>query len=388
VGAEIILITSLALIAYAYIGYPVLVYLLSRMFARPVRMADITPRVSVIIAAYNEQRDISRKIENTLALDYPREKLEIIVASDCSTDLTDEIVRSYSDRGVTLDRRPERIGKSVAQNHAMKVSSGEIIIFSDATTMYERDSARKIVRSFADPEVGCVAGQLIYVRDRATAVGQGCRSYWGYEKFLKRCESRAGSLIGVSGCLYAVRRSSYAPIALDMSSDFVIATEMRLRGLRTVYDEEAISTEETNKRGKDEFRMRVRVIEQTMSAIHRYSQVLNPLRHGMYAFQMISHKVLRYAVPHLLIAAFIASLYLAGASQFYRVVFILQAALYLAAALGWLCDRAGVKLRPLALPYYFVLANAASFVAFLKFIQGDAHIVWEPLREAGSPEGV
>jgi cellulose synthase/poly-beta-1,6-N-acetylglucosamine synthase-like glycosyltransferase len=388
VGAEIILITSLALIAYAYAGYPLLVLLLSRVLGMPVHTAEITPKVSVIIAAYNEQRDIAQKIENTLALDYPAEKLEIIVASDCSTDRTDEIVRGYSNKGILLHRRPERIGKSVAQNHAVKISTGEIIVFSDATTMYARDTARKIVRSFADPEVGCVAGQLIYVRGAASAVGEGCRSYWGYEKFLKQCESRMGSLIGVSGCLYAVRRSSYGRIALDMSSDFVIATEMHLQGLRTVYDQEAISIEDTNKRGKDEFRMRVRVIEQTMSAIHRYREVLNPFRHGMYAFQMISHKVLRYAVPFLLLAAFISNLALVSGSLLYRYSFIIQAAIYLAAALGWCFDRAGLRLKPLALPYYFVLANAASLVAFLKFIQGDAHIVWEPLRETGSSEGV
>jgi cellulose synthase/poly-beta-1,6-N-acetylglucosamine synthase-like glycosyltransferase len=287
-----------------------------------------------------------------------------------------------------LHRRPERIGKSVAQNHAMKISTGEIIVFSDATTMYEPDTVRKIVRSFADPEVGCVAGQLVYVQGAASAVGQGCRSYWGYEKFLKRCESRVGSLIGVSGCLYAVRRSSYGRIALDMSSDFVIATEMYLQGLRTVYDQEAISIEDTNKRGKDEFRMRVRVIEQTMSAMHRYREVLNPFRHGMYAFQMISHKVLRYAVPFFLLAALIANLALVNASPFYRSLFIIQAALYLSAFAGWCFERVGLKLKPLALPFYFVLTNAASLVAFLKFMQGDAHIVWEPLREPGSSEGV
>jgi cellulose synthase/poly-beta-1,6-N-acetylglucosamine synthase-like glycosyltransferase len=388
VGAEIIFIASLVFIAYTYIGYPIVVFLLSRMLHRPVRMAEITPKVSVIIAAYNEQRDIARKIENTLSLDYPREKLEIIVASDCSTDSTDEIVLGYSDRGVMLHRRPERIGKSVAQNHAMKVSAGEVIVFSDATTMYERDAVRKIVRGFADPEVGCVAGQLVYVQSSASAVGQGCRSYWGYEKFLKRCESRIVSLIGVSGCLYAVRRSSYGRIARDMSSDFVIATEIYLQGLRTIYDEEAISVEDTNKRGKDEFRMRVRVIEQTMSAMHRYREVLNPFRHGMYAFQMISHKVLRYAVPFFLLAALMSNLALVSGSVFYRNAFIIQAALYLSALLGWLFDRAGLKLKPLALPYYFVLTNAASLVAFLKFMQGDAHIVWEPLREPGSSEGV
>ena len=376
----------LALIAYAYVGYPALVYLLSRLFERPVRRADITPKVSVIIAAYNEQRDIARKIENTLALEYPKEKLEIIVASDCSSDGTDKIVSAYAGQGVILLRQPERLGKSVAQNKAMKFSAGEVLVFSDATTMYEPDAIRKIVRSFADPEVGCVAGHLVYV-DSSTTVGQGCRSYWGYEKFIKQCESRLGSLIGVSGCLYAVRRSSYARLALDMSSDFVIATEIYLQGLRTVYDSEAISTEDTNKRGRDEFRMRVRVIEQTFRALHAYRKVLNLREHPLFALQMISHKVLRYGVPLLLIAAFLSNLMIASSAELYRLAFIGQAAFYVAAITGWICDRLGLRTGPLGYPYYFTLANAASLVAFLKFMRGEAQVVWEPIRETGSSKG-
>ncbi|HEX5733590.1 MAG TPA: glycosyltransferase family 2 protein [Blastocatellia bacterium] len=386
-ASKIIFIASIALLAYTYVGYSALVFLLSRFFARPVVKADITPNVSVIIAAYNEERDIARKIENTLALDYPKEKLEIIVASDCSTDGTDAIVRGFADRGVILHRRPERIGKSVAQNQAMRFSKGSVLVFSDATTMYERDTLRKIVRSFADPEVGCVAGRLVYVSGADAAVGKGCRSYWGYEVFLKECESRLGSLIGVSGCLYAVRRSSYARIALDMSSDFVIATEIHLLGMRTVYDPEAISTENTNKRGKDEFRMRVRVIEQTMSALGRYREVLNPLRHGIYAVQMVSHKVMRYSAPLFMCALFVSNLVLINESEFYLLTFLAQSLFYLAAFAGWMCSRAGLKIGMLALPYYFALANFASVVAFAKFMRGEAHVTWEPLRETSPTQG-
>lgn len=385
--AEIILITSVALIAYTYVGYPALIFVLSRLFERPIRRAAITPKVSLIIAAYNEEQDIAAKIENSLALDYPKGRLEIIVASDCSNDRTDEIVREYANRGVRLYRQPERHGKSAVQNRAMKVSSGEILIFSDATTTYEPDVVRKITRNFADPDVGCVAGQLVYIDPSQTAVGKGCRSYWSYEKLLKECESRLGSLIGVSGCLYAIRRSSYARIAQDMSSDFVIASEVHLHGLRTIYDEEAVSFEETNKRTRDEFRMRVRVIEQTMSAMDRYRQVLDLMQHGMYAFQMISHKVLRYAVPFFLIAAFISNLFLITSSDIYLLSFVLQAAFYLGAFVGFISERAGISLGPLALPYYFVMANAASLAAFFKYIRGEAHVVWEPVREVSPPSG-
>src|SRR5215831_4019634 len=380
--AQVVFIAAMAMMAFIYAGYPALMFAISLMLRRPVRRDDITPRVSVIIAAYNEERDIAAKLKNTLALDYPRERMEIIVASDCSTDRTDEIVRSFGAQGVILYRQPERFGKTIAQNRAVEVSSGEILVFSDATTMYEPDAIRKIVRDFADPEVGCVAGQLIYVDASSSAVGKGCRSYWGYEKFLKRCESEVGSLVGVSGCLYAVRRTCHTRLANDMIDDFVIATEIHLQDLRTVYDPEAIALEDTNHRAKDEFRMRVRVIKQTMSALGRYREALNPFRHKMFAFQMIAHKVLRYLVPFMLIAALVASGLASGYVEWLRLAFLGQLALYGAAIAGWIGDRLKIKLGALAIPYYFVLVNAASFVAFLKAIRGQTYVVWEPIRDA------
>jgi len=384
--AQVVFLAAMAMIAFSYAGYPALMFALSHILKRPVRHDDITPRVSVIIAAYNEERDIGAKLKNTLWLDYPRDRMEIIVASDCSTDQTDEIVRSFGEQGVILRQQPERFGKTVAQNRAVKISSGEILVFSDATTMYKRDAIRKIVRNFADPEVGCVAGQLIYANSSSSAVGDGCRSYWGYEKFLKRCESQVGSLIGVSGCLYAVRRICHARLASDMIDDFVIATEIHLQGLRTIYEPEAIAVEDANRRARDEFRMRVRVIKQTLSALHRYRHTLNPFRHKMFAFQMIAHKALRYAVPFLLIAAFIASGWGSGSVVWLRFAFIGQLALYGAAIAGLVRERRKLKLGPLAIPYYFALANAASLVAFWKALRGDAYVTWEPIREASNPD--
>ncbi len=379
---QVVFIVAVALIAFIYVGYPVLIFVISLAFRRPVRRDDITPRVSVIIAAYNEERDIKAKLKNTLALDYPRDRLEIVVASDCSTDRTDEIVREFSKLGVILYRQPERFGKTIAQNRAVKVSSGEILVFSDATTMYEPDAVRKIVRSFADPEVGCVAGQLIYVDAASSAVGKGCRSYWGYEKFLRSCESHVGSLIGVSGCLYAVRRTCHARLAGDMIDDFVIATQIHLQGLLTVYDPEAIALEDTNNRSRDEFRMRVRVIKQTISALRRYREALNPFRHKMFAIQMIAHKALRYAAPFLLIAALVSSGLGSGSDGRLRLAFLGQVALYGVAVIGWIGERLKIKLGPLAIPYYFALVNAASLVAIFKALYGQTYIVWEPIRGA------
>ena len=380
--AELIFIASLLLLAYTCAGYPLLVFVLSNLRSRPVRRGDITPTVSIIVAAHNEERGIARKIEETFSLDYPKQKLEIIIASDCSTDRTDQIVLQYADRGVILHRQNERLGKTMAQNSAVEVCSGDILVFTDATTGYQRDALRKIVRCFADPEVGCVSSQLIYIDRSKTSVGRGCRSYWSYETLLRQSESRLGSMIGVTGCLYAVRRTSYTPLEHDMCSDFVIASAVRMKGLRTVYEPEAISIEDTNNRSRDEFRMRVRIVEQTMTAMSRYREVLGLRRYGMFALQMISHKLLRYSVPALLLVAFLSNLFLVTNSDIYRFTMAAQGAFYFAALAGYVFARFGARLGVVGLPYYFVLANAAIVTAFVKFVRGEAHVVWEPLREA------
>ena len=355
---------SAAALAYTYVGYPLLVAAFARLRPRPVRRAPLEPNVTVIITAYNEQRDLAAKLENTLALDYPKEKLEILVASDCSGDRTDEIARSFAARGVRLHRQAERLGKTAAQNSAVELASGEIILFSDATTLYERDVLRALMPSFADESVGCVAGRLVYVDPAETGVGRGAKSYWGYETFLKTHESRACSLIGASGCLYAVRRAAYVPLYPEACSDFIIATKMVEQGLRAVYEPSAVCTEETNRRSDKEFKMRVRVIAQTFTDLWRHRAMLNPLRAGFYAVELLSHKVLRYAVPLFLACLLLASAALAPSGLFFAAVFASQVSFYLAAAAGWLPERAGARVRLLALPHYFVLANAAVVLAF------------------------
>ncbi|MBO0861801.1 MAG: glycosyltransferase family 2 protein [Chloracidobacterium sp.] len=383
--AQLVFVASMAMIAFTYAGYPSLMFAISLILRRPVRREDITPQVSLIIAAYNEERDIEAKLKNTLALDYPRDLMEIIVASDCSTDRTDYIVSGFAAQGVILRRQPERTGKTIAQNRAVKTSSGAILVFSDATTMLEPDAIRKLVRNFADPEVGCVSGQLIYASAPSSAVAGGCRSYWSYEKFLKRCESSVGSIVGVSGCLYAARRICHARLAGDMIDDFAIATEIHLQGLRAVYEQEAIAVEVANRRAGDEFRMRVRVIKQTLSAIRRYRHTLNPFRHKMFAIQMIAHKALRYLIPLPLIAALIASGWAIGSVGWLRFAFIAQLAFYCAALAGFIRERRRRGLGPLAMPYYFALTNLAALVAFLKALQGETYVTWEPVRDA-NPE--
>lgn len=380
-AAKVFFWTGAAALFYTYVGYPALVWALSRARPRPVRRAACEPEVTVIITAYNEERDLAAKLENTLALDYPADKLEIIVASDCSSDRTDEIVRSFAARGVRLHRQAERLGKTAAQNAAVELARGEVILFSDATTLYRADVLRALVPNFADSSVGCVAGKLIYVDRTDSAVGQGAKSYWGYETFLKTHESRACSLIGASGCLYAVRRSAYVPLYHEACSDFIIATKMVEQGLRAIYEPAAVCEEETNRRADKELRMRVRVIAQTYTDLWRHRALLNPLRAGFYAVELLSHKVMRYLVPVFLLLILISTALLAPRSWFFAALFAGQLLFYAAAALGWLTERAGLRFKLLALPHYFVLANLASVIAFYKFARGERYARWEPIRE-------
>jgi cellulose synthase/poly-beta-1,6-N-acetylglucosamine synthase-like glycosyltransferase len=380
IAAQIVFWLSAGLLTYVYIGYPVLVYLASVLLPRPVKKGVVESEVTVLITAFNEEAVIGEKLQNTLKIDYPSDKLEILVASDGSTDDTDNIVREFADRGVKLFRQEGRVGKTATQNNAVVVATGEIILFSDATTLYREDVFHAVLPSFADPSVGCVAGRLVYVDDEDTNVGKGAQSYWGYETFLKMAESRACSLIGASGCLYAVRKSAYEPLYPEACSDFLICTTIYRKGLRSVFEPEAVCVEKTNRRANDEMKMRVRVISQTFTDLWRNRDMLNPLKSGFYAIELISHKALRYAVPLILFALFVSSLVAAGGSAFYQAMFVLQVVFYASATAGWVLERTGNRLSLLAIPFYFVLANLASVVGFYKFLRGETYTRWEPIR--------
>ncbi|HXH02181.1 MAG TPA: glycosyltransferase family 2 protein [Candidatus Competibacteraceae bacterium] len=378
--AELFFWLALALLFYTYLGYPLLLRLLVRVRPQPVRRAPITPPLTVIVSAYNEERDIQRKLDNLLGQDYPPDRLRIIVASDGSSDRTDELVRSHPDPRVSLNRVEGRRGKTAAQNATVPLAEGEIVVFTDATTALAPDALRQLVQPFADPTVGAVGGGLIY-RDRAgSAVGSGGTSYWGYERRLKSLESTVGSLIGVSGCFYAVRKALYRPIPPELISDFVIALDIHEQGYRTVYAPEAMSFEDTLHQPEREFAMRVRVIGRTYAALWAKRHLLNPLRHGLFAVQLLSHKVLRYAAPLLLALLALANLAALPGAPWLALPLIGQLVFYGAALAGHGLRASAHGCGLLAKPYYFVLANLAALSALLRFLRGERWVTWEPLR--------
>lgn len=362
-------------------GYPILLLLLRGLVCHAWCQKDIEPTVSLIIAAYNEEAVINQKLINTLALDYPREKLEIIVASDGSSDQTDEIVRLYSEQGVQLLRFP-RTGKTGIQNQAAKIVEGDILIFSDANSMYQSDAIRKLVRNFVDPEIACVSGQLIYQTDRIGA-GDSERSYWDYEKFIKQYESDLSSLIGANGSIYAIRRTDYIEIDNDLISDLVEPLALVQRGRRVVYEPEAISVEEASSTYRDEFRRKVRILTRSIRAILYMRALFNPFRYGFFSFQLFMHKLMRYLVPLFLLAGLVSLTALAALSGYHQL-FLLAAGVVVATILvgrGSWPQSSNPIIRTCHLFYYYLVVNYALVLAWINILKGTRMVLWAPERK-------
>ena len=377
VAAIAVFWTFAAILAYVYVLYPIMVRALARVAGRPVRQSLGTrPTVTVLITAYNEEKGIAAKIDNVLALDYPPELLDVIVISDASSDGTDQAVRAYGSSRVQLVRVEGRVGKTACQNAAVSHATGEIVVFTDATTHIRPDALTAMVGNFADAEVGCVAGLLIYQGKEENLTAAGGVSYWSYEVALRSAESSLGTLIGVSGCLYAVRRSAYRPIAPGLISDFVIAMRMREQGLRTVLEPRAVCFEETLERSGQELAMRVRVAVRSINALVGERRLLNPLIDPLFAWQLWSHKLLRYASPYCLLMTLVSAAALA-ASPFYRVAFFCQVLVIGAGLLGFV---GAARLGVLSKPYYFLLTNLASAIATIRYARGERMVTWNPIR--------
>jgi cellulose synthase/poly-beta-1,6-N-acetylglucosamine synthase-like glycosyltransferase len=368
------------LLAYSYVLYPLLVGVLARRFGMPVLRDDVLRQVTIIVTAYNEEICIRAKLDNLAGLEYPRDLIQILVVSDGSSDSTEEIAAGYEVRPVRVLRIDGRRGKTACQNAGAIAADGEILVFTDATTRLQADAIRAIVRNFADPRVGCVGGRLEYVSDVDNMTGSGGEAYWSYETRLRVGESALGSLIGVSGCLYAVRKSAYRPIEPGLISDFAIAMKIQELGLRTVLEPDARCFEATLEDGARELAMRVRVGVRSLNALVHERRFLNPLKYGWFAWQLWSHKVLRYASPFIWIGAMTANAVLVNHGSAYLVLFVGQCAIIAAAIAGFMLQDRSRDLGILSKPYYFVLTNLASLIAALQYLRGERMVVWTPLR--------
>ncbi len=369
---------SVLLIVYPYALYPLLLMLWGSVRPRLVRRAEIEPAVTVLIPAYNEASVIGATLGAMLAQDYPKHKLQILVVSDCSDDGTDDVVRTFADRGVELLRQELRGGKALGLNAAMRRARGDIAVFSDANSRFSPSAVRSLVKNFADPEVGYVTGALTLESGKATLSGGGIAAYMNYEEVLRAAETRVGSVIGVNGGCDAIRRALYSDIPRELITDFVLPLRVIASGYRVVFDPEARSTEQANAELRSEFGMRVRVALRALQGIVHMRRLLDPLRHPGVSFCLVSHKVLRYFAFVFLVSALLSNLALAASTPFYRAVLLLHLASYGLAACGML----GIGTRRLrwftVAPAYLLMSYAAFAVATWRLLKGQTMATWKP----------
>ena len=372
-----------ALVVYVYAGYPALIYAYSRTRPKPHYVCpDDLPSVTMLISAFNEEDCIAEKLENSLSLDYPSELLEIVVISDQSTDETDEIVSGFADRGVKLLRMKERGGKTLGLNAGVAGTSAEFVVFSDANAMYRSDAIRALTAPFSDTSIGAVVGESTYA-DVDSDAGESESLYWRYETSIKTMESRASSVVGGDGAIYAVRRSLYRPMEADVLSDFVNPLQVVEQGHRCIYERAAISIEEAAGSFEKEFKRKVRIVNRAWRATMRMKRLLNPLRYGMFAWQLISHKLLRWLVPLFLLLLLVANFLVLGKGLIYLFTLVAQIIFYVFALVGALTRKRGGLNQILYIPYYFCIVNLASARGIVEAYVGKTYTIWSTARADG-----
>lgn len=369
---------SILLLVYVYVGYPLIIFLFSTLKEKKVKKGSYEPKITILISAYNEEKNIEETIRNKLNLNYPRGKIEILVVSDGSTDRTEDIVRKYESQGIKLLRQNPRSGKTTALNMAVPKASGEILVFSDANSMYDADAIKMLMKNFVDTSVGYVTGKMIYSNPDGTAIGDGCTIYMRYENILREIETKVGSIVGVDGGVDAVRKQLYQPMNPDQLPDFVLPIKVVEKGYRVVYEPGAVLRETSLNRTQDEYRMRVRVSLRSLWALWDMRQILSFKKFKFFAWQLWSHKALRYFCFLFLIGAYLSNMALWPEGGFYQAFFLVQNGAYLGAVVALILERGGLKSGVFYILSYFVLLNLASAQAFMKFILGQKQVIWAP----------
>lgn len=374
---------AVVLVLYAYFGYPCALMALGTVRRQRVSKSPAAapcPRVSFIITAYNEARRIREKIENTVALGYPPDRLEIIVASDCSTDATDDVVRSYADR-VRLVRSPERRGKEAAQELAVRAAGGDVLVFSDVATMLEPNAVATLVRNFGDPTVGCVSSIDRFVDADGRVTGEG--AYVRYEMLLRTLETQVNSLVGLSGSFFAARREVCEKWSADRQSDFSTLLNTIAMGMRGVLDPQTAGYYENITDQRLERQRKIRTVVRGLAVLRDHLHLLNPLRSGLFAWQLASHKLCRWLVPFGLIVALTCSGALAGRSPIYAAALVAQLVFYAAAVAGMQTGASALRL-----PAFFVVSNVSILIAWYRFACGERITQWNPSERPMRPHQV
>lgn len=368
------------LLVWVYLGYPVSLGVLSRLRRPRLVVGPDLPKVTLVVSAFNEAGVIREKLLNTLAIAYPREQLEVLVISDASDDGTDAVVREFEAQKVTLCRQEPRGGKSRGLTRFVPGARGEILVFSDANSLYDPQALRRLVRHFADPQVGYVVGHQRYSDDHGSAASRSESLYWSYEIYLKQCESRLGSVVGGDGAIYAIRAALFTPLRDDDINDFVNPLQIVWQGYRGVFDPEAVCYERAASSFHGEFRRKIRIVNRSVRGLFRVPGVLNPLRVGWFAYEILFHKLLRWFAPYLIVLVFATNLALVGTGNavLYQAALAAQLVFYALALCG--LNRQLQAYRCVYLPYYFCLVNAAALAGTLSALLGRTYTTWKPER--------
>jgi len=381
----VLLLVPLALYGYAYVCYPALLILYGRMRPKSPALADPAewPLISIVVPAYNEGRVIRRTIESLLALEYPPDRRQILVISDASSDGTDDIVREFSAAGVELLPLPKRSGKTAAENAALPLLRGSIVVNTDATIRILPSSIKAMVRVFQDPRIGVASGRDVSVGDLADAARLGESGYVGYEMWVRSLETRVGSIVGASGCFYAIRRTLHASLVpAALSRDFASALTAHEHGLRAVSVDEAICLVPRATSLRREYTRKIRTMARGLETLWYKRHLLNPFRHGLFAWMLASHKLARWLIFLAVPPATVALVLLSGDSLAAAGILGL---VVVGLILGLVALRApeGTRLPKLLRLCGFVLAtHVAGFLAWIQALRGELNPIWEPTRRS------
>jgi cellulose synthase/poly-beta-1,6-N-acetylglucosamine synthase-like glycosyltransferase len=363
---------SVFIVFYAYFGYPISLKIFKE---KTVKRSKIFPDITLIITAYNEEKRILQKIENTLKQDYPKDKLQIIIASDGSTDRTHDIVKNYEINGVELFILNKRGGKEKAQKEAVKVARGDIIIFSDVATILEPQGLTEIVSNFADSSIGCASSEDRLIGKDGKPCGEG--AYVRYEMWLRRIESSVHTVVGLSGSFFAARKEVCDDFSGDMQSDFRTLLSSIKRGYRGVSDQNALGYYHDIEDGGKEFERKVRTVVRGLTVFFSNLEFLNVYKYGVFSYQYFCHKFLRWLVPFLLISTFLSNFIVVFNGLFYMFIFIGQIVFYGIGFWG-ITRREEFENNFLKIPTYFMTVNYAIAIAWKRFLSGQRIVMWKP----------
>ena len=386
---------GLFVIFYTYIGYGVVIYLLSKIKSQPRRVSEIPekdlPEVTLLVAAYNEEQCIEDKITNTFNLDYPKDKLSVFFVTDGSTDNTPDIVKKF--HAVKLFHEFQRKGKIHAVNRVMKYVTTPVVVFSDANTLLNPRALRNIVWHYQDENVGGVAGEKrIYKNSEDNASGSGEGFYWKYESFLKKKDAEVYSIVGAAGELFSIRTALYEePAENIIIEDFYLSLRVCAKGYRFMYEPKAYALETASASVKEEWKRKVRICAGGFQAMVKLKHLLNPFRFGILSFQYISHRVLRWTLaPLFLPIVLLSNIWLAVAGHWiYRWLLAGQIVFYLLALLGAYYREKKISIKGFFVPYYFMVMNLSVYAGFVRYAKGKQSVVWEKAeRAAVSPHSI